>query len=316
LAETLKSLQIDLENHKYEKISKSDELCRVSVQNENSLYEIDKLKYFYRTTCDEIIKTIDLFFPGQFQKNSVEFFFDDYLITWVRKLNEEIENTLKKYTDQHKLLVCTQQANKTLSSNLETISQECNQLKSKEIQHRNQIENQLEEINYIKESFKTQIASFQQEIISLRQDLKSLHEENESTTDKSRKQSAEIMNLKYKLSSSELDRLALEEKYSLIKNEKSNIASLVKKIQHLIISPQFQRLINEILRVHSELEFSQLEKLRVSMQLRNPDEITDQSLLETLRKQFSLCESNIISYLNKLQSLEDQLIHEKSFIST
>ena len=202
--------------------------------------------------------------------------------------------------------------NNLLIKKLESTSQDYILLKSKEKYSKAQIENLETELNSLKESSKVQTCSLHKEIQSLRENLKKMIEDNEQLSENSKKMMSELNHLKYKSYSNEAMTVALEQKYSLSQNEKQRLFSLIKTIQSQIKSSHFQRIVNEILRVHSELELCQLEKLRVSMQLRTTDEITDSTILESLRKQSNSCDSNIATHSSKLKTLKAELISEKS----
>ena len=313
IIEQISNLKVEIQKNEYEKMKKSDELCRTVLENERILYEYNHLKECYLLANQQAKVLISLLCPKMSFKEEEEDYTikNNYLMIILQSSIKEVECLLGKYSDMTETMKSFEQKSEINLKKYEDVNQEYISIRSKELFQRNHIENLTQEINYLRESLNSQVGSLQNEILLLRGNLKSLHDENEIFMEQIRKNVAETNQYKYRLSSNEIAILALEEKFILIKDEKTRMASLIKKIQHLVISPNYQRIINEALRIHSELEFCQLEKLRISMQLRKSDEIIDQDVHDSLKKQALLCESNIRNYSLILLNLENQLNNDR-----
>lgn len=302
LIESLTSFQTSLQEERIEKLLKSEELCKLLLEHNNLSEDYAFLSESFQLANAASIRLLPFFnlanensLLKNLEKSEIE----------IEKLIRSLESTSELYkTNKHLLEVETKRC--------ESLAQDLSIIKSKEIAQRSHSDSLKVEITHLRDTFLSQINTLQEEILTSRKSFKSLHAENEVLTEQIRKSTGEINHYRYKVSSSESNAYAFEEKFGLMKNEKGKITSLIKTIQKLFVPSGYQRVLNEILRIYSELEFCQLEKLRVSMQLRRPDEGTSEVFLESLRKQAKMCENNIQSYTNSLYNLESQLTSDQS----
>lgn len=248
-------------------------------------------------------KSSPFLFQQSTQENSL------YLI---QTLYKEIEQLLKNNKIFQISLKDLEERHINLLASNEKTSHDLTATKSKEILQRSQIENLNLEINYLKESLKSQVSRLQQEIFTLRGTIKTINDGHEKTSDSSKRLSLELSQTRYKLCASEMMAQSLEEKYDLLQNTKTRLASTIKKVQHLVGNSQLQEIIHEILRIHSEIEFSQIEKFRLTMQIRKSEDSSEGENMEAMRKQVSYCEGNISAYIARLNMLETQLTNESA----
>lgn len=188
---------------------------------------------------------------------------------------------------------------------LNKYDQELSSSKSETLLQKSKIDKQNLEISYLSESIKTQVTTLQGEIFVLRQSIKESNEENEKILDSNRKMQLELNQCKYKMSSNEVTIQSHEEKSALLQNEKTQLANLLKKLQSTLNSSQLQQILNETFRIHSELEYCSLEKLRISMQLRKTAPSDPE--YSALSQQLSQCTQTITKHLSKLNKLETEL---------
>ena len=299
LLENFKDLQAELQVEKREKIEQSEELCSAILENNRLSKDLSTFTEYYNSTHSNL--------------SQIFLFFNTKDLSGALAEAESLLNS--KVSAVHQLELSEQRYELELKRH-EVMNQELQSLKSKDLIQRSQIDNLALEISYLRDSMKSQVENLQQEIATLRANLKNMHDENECISELYRKAVSDNSQIRYRLSSSEASVFSLKEKSALMKNDKHHMTQLIKKIQKLVNSANHYRIINEILRGYSELEFCQLEKLRVSMQIRRPDENTDQDTLESLREQANICENNIVNYSASIQSLESQLISDKSLTIT
>ncbi|OMJ70892.1 hypothetical protein SteCoe_31029 [Stentor coeruleus] len=259
----------------------------------------------------ELQKTLNLLYPKSspflFQQNTQE-----NSLYLIQTLYKEIEQLLKNNKIFQISLKDLEERHINLLALNEKTTHDLTSTKSKEILQRSQIENLNLEINYLKESLKSQVSRLQQEIFTLRGTIKSINDGHDKTSDNSKRLSLELSQTKYKLCASEMMAQSLEEKYDLLQNTKTRLASTIKKVQHLVGNSRLQEIIHEILRIHSEIEFSQIEKLRLTMQMRKSEDSSEGENVEAMRKQVSYCEGNISAYITRLNMLETQLTNESA----
>ena len=299
LLQKFNDLHAELQTEKHEKLQQSQHLCSLILENTQVSQTLSTFSEYYNST-HPLLRQVLLFF------NTKD-------LSGVLAEAEVLVNA--KVSAVHQLELAEQRYEMEANRN-QGMDQEVKGLKSKDLMQRSQIDNLSLEINYLRESLKSQVGNLQEEIVTLRAGLKNMHEENESIAEQYRKAVSDTSQFRYRLSSSEASVFALKEKSALMKNDRNCMTLLIKKIQKLVTSANHYRIINEILRIYSELEFCQLEKLRMSMQIRKPDETVDHNTLESLRDQVNVCENNIINYSTMIQNLENQLISDKSLTIT
>lgn len=220
-------------------------------------------------------------------------------------IKQQIQTLLNEKSNIEQELKSISNANKQQSSALNKCEQELSGLKSENLLQKSKIHKQNLEISYLNDSIRSQVGTLQGEIFVLRENVKELSEQNEKIMDSNRKTQLELSQCKFKLCSNEVIIQSHEDKSALLQNEKNQLANLIKKIQSKLNSAQLQQILSETFRIHSELEYCSLEKLRISMQLRKTD--SSDPDYTTLTSQLSHCTQVISKHISKLNTLESDL---------
>lgn len=145
----------------------------------------------------------------------------------------------------------------------EILAKEESSLRSRESFLRSQIDQIYQENTRIRESLNAQITNLHQEVILLRSDIYKLHDENETTTNELRNNTFELSRTKI---SEEFYKRSLEEKTKLFTRQKSDFEDIVREI-FKPKSLESQRAFEQILRVRSEIEHAENDKVRVLEQI-------------------------------------------------
>lgn len=155
----------------------------------------------------------------------------------------------------------------------------------------------------------------------LKNELESLNDENARFKDQLKYSTSETIKWRNTAESDVFALKMVEERANLLSKEKKNLENLLGKLQNIIPIAELQRIIGEFIKIHSEIEMSEREKIRLENQLlslevelRNcthldeADKINDiRREIESLRSQLSRCDYQIEAYKRRLSSLEDDL---------
>jgi chromosome segregation protein len=229
------------------------------------------------------------------------------LIQLLQALSQETLSLLQKFSIQQSEIDTLSQSSKQYSSQLSRLEQTLASIKTENLLLKSKSEKQVLEVNFLTESLKNQVGSLQAEISVLRSNLKKTSEDLEKSENLMRKMQMEATQLKFKLVSVEVNLQSAEEKYSLVLDEKKHLLQLIQKVQNALKSDSLQNSIHEILRIHSELEYCSLEKLRISMQLRKSD-ISEGSGNKVLNQQLEDCQLAISRHLLRLSEVETEIL--------
>ena len=243
---------------------------------------------------------------------------------WVQSSCEELEALIRRLAEYKNDLTLTTQKLQTTQHRLDSLSLDEGALRDRERSFRVQVEqltSDKEKWAVDREVLNCKVQSLASELSALRKEVQASCEESQRLRDQLNYTSSETIQWRNTAESDVFAIRAVEEKANLLLKEKKELETLLSKLQSAVPSSDLQRIFLEMMKVHSELEVVNRERLRIENQLlRSESEMRslsrnhqqDKALaarkeVEALRGQLSNCDSQIMTYKRRVLAMDEEM---------
>jgi chromosome segregation ATPase len=246
------------------------------------------------------------------------------LQTWIQCACEELEALIRRLAEYRQDLTMTAQKLQNTQHRLDSLSLDEGALRDRERSLRMQVEQlslDKEKLQTDREVLNAKVQNLQSELAAVKKDVQVGNEESQRLRDQLNYTSTETIQWRNTAESDIFAIRAVEEKANLLLKEKKELETLLSKLQSAVPSSDLQRIFLELMKIHSELEVVNRERLRIENQLlRSESEMRslsrnhqqDKALfvrkeVESLRSQLCNCDSQIMSFKRRALSLDEEL---------